>query len=61
VPPDRCVVIEDSTSGMIAGVAAGMQVIAYRPGHGSVPAPPDPSIQSVSHLSQIAPLLGITT
>jgi HAD superfamily hydrolase (TIGR01509 family) len=60
VPPDRCLVIEDSTSGMTAGVAAGMQVIAYVAGHAPVPALPDPSIRSVRHLIEIAPLLGIT-
>jgi beta-phosphoglucomutase-like phosphatase (HAD superfamily) len=54
-------VIEDSTSGMIAWVAVGMQVIAYVAGHASVPALPDPSIQSVRHLTEIAPLLGINT
>ena len=61
VPPDRCVVIEDSSSGMIAGVAAGMQVIASVAGHGPVPTLPDPSIQSVRHLTEIVPLLGIAT
>lgn len=29
VPPERCVVIEDSTAGVRAGVAAGMHVIGY--------------------------------
>jgi beta-phosphoglucomutase-like phosphatase (HAD superfamily) len=61
VPARPMLVIEDSTSGMIAWVAVGMQVIAYVAGHASVPALPDPSIQSVRHLTEIAPLLGINT
>jgi HAD superfamily hydrolase (TIGR01509 family) len=32
VPPDRCAVIEDSVSGVEAGVAAGMTVFAYSGG-----------------------------
>jgi HAD superfamily hydrolase (TIGR01509 family) len=30
-PPDRCAVIEDSTVGVTAGIAAGMSVFAYCP------------------------------
>jgi HAD superfamily hydrolase (TIGR01509 family) len=39
VPPDRCIVIEDSPAGVRAGVAAGMTVLGYtggshiQPGH----------------------------
>jgi HAD superfamily hydrolase (TIGR01509 family) len=39
VPPDRCIVIEDSSTGVRAGVAAGMTVLGYtggshiQPGH----------------------------
>lgn len=32
VPPDRCVVIEDSVSGVTAGLAAGMAVFAFAGG-----------------------------
>jgi HAD superfamily hydrolase (TIGR01509 family) len=31
VPPDRCVVVEDSLPGVQAAVAAGMTVLAYAP------------------------------
>ena len=30
-PPDRCAVVEDSTVGVTAGIAAGMTVFAYCP------------------------------
>jgi HAD superfamily hydrolase (TIGR01509 family) len=33
VPPPRCVVIEDSSAGIAAGIAAGMTVIAVRAGN----------------------------
>jgi beta-phosphoglucomutase-like phosphatase (HAD superfamily) len=32
VPPDRCIVIEDSSTGVRAGVAAGMTVLGYAGG-----------------------------
>jgi HAD superfamily hydrolase (TIGR01509 family) len=60
VTPDRCMVIEDSTSGMNAGVAAGMQVIAYAAQHLQVPPLPDPSIKLVRRLVDLRPLVGIT-
>lgn len=59
VAPTRCIVIEDSTSGMRAGVAAGMQVVAYIADHLPVPALPDPSIEIVRHLADLEPRLGI--
>jgi HAD superfamily hydrolase (TIGR01509 family) len=59
VSPDRCTVIEDSASGMTAGVAAGMQVIAYIAERASVPVLPDASVRTVRHLAEILPLLGI--
>jgi HAD superfamily hydrolase (TIGR01509 family) len=33
VPPQRCVVLEDSSAGIAAGIAAGMTVIAVRAGN----------------------------
>jgi beta-phosphoglucomutase-like phosphatase (HAD superfamily) len=32
VPPDRCAVVEDSVSGVTAGVAAGMSVFGFAGG-----------------------------
>ncbi len=32
VPPNRCAVVEDSASGVMAGLAAGMSVFAYSGG-----------------------------
>jgi HAD superfamily hydrolase (TIGR01509 family) len=61
VTPTRCIVIEDSMSGMQAGVAAGMQVIAYIAEHLPAPALPDPSIKTVRHLADLEPLLGIAS
>lgn len=34
VPPDRCVVVEDSPVGARAGLAAGMRVLGYHAAHG---------------------------
>jgi beta-phosphoglucomutase-like phosphatase (HAD superfamily) len=61
VEPGCCVVIEDSTSGMTAGVATGMQVIAYVAERTSVPVLPNTSIRTVRHLTEILPLLGINS
>ncbi len=33
VPPERCVVVEDAPPGVVAGVAAGMKVVALASGH----------------------------
>jgi len=38
VPPARCLVVEDTVTGVAAGVAAGATVVGYSPspvGHGS--------------------------
>ena len=38
VPPERCLVVEDTVTGVTAGVAAGATVVGYSPssvGHGT--------------------------
>ena len=38
MPPQRCLVVEDTVTGVAAGVAAGATVVGYSPspvGHGS--------------------------
>jgi beta-phosphoglucomutase-like phosphatase (HAD superfamily) len=44
-PPHRCLVIEDSTHGVAAGVAAGMTVIGYTAGSHCTPGLADRLIQ----------------
>lgn len=39
ISPEHCVVIEDSLPGILAGIAAGMEVFAYRPEQSSVRLP----------------------
>jgi HAD superfamily hydrolase (TIGR01509 family) len=50
--PERCVVVEDSLAGIRAGLAAGMQVYAYRP----VQALPADLLSRVTPLRQLSDL-----
>jgi HAD superfamily hydrolase (TIGR01509 family) len=56
--PERCVVVEDSSSGVAAAVAAGMRAVVYTadpPGQ----APPDPAARPLEALAGLPALLGI--
>ncbi|MEA2354563.1 MAG: hypothetical protein QOD61_692 [Solirubrobacteraceae bacterium] len=58
VDPGRCVVVEDSPSGVAAALAAGMRALVYTadpPG----PEPPDPAARPLASLSELPALLGI--
>ena len=63
VPPDRCVVIEDSLTGVRAGVAAGMTVLGYtggshiQPGH-QAKLLEEGAIEVFSEMSQLSNWLG---
>ncbi len=48
VPPDNCVVVEDSPPGIAAAQAAGMAVIAYRP-----MAAPGPGVVTIDAMSEL--------
>lgn len=55
VPPADCTVVEDSMPGILAGLAAGMRVIAYQEAEID-PAIPDEVIV-VRHFAEVGPLL----
>jgi HAD superfamily hydrolase (TIGR01509 family) len=63
VHPDRCVVIEDSLTGVRAGVAAGMTVLGYAGGSHIQPGHPaklleEGAIEVFSEMSQLSNWLG---
>jgi HAD superfamily hydrolase (TIGR01509 family) len=51
-----CAVVEDSSIGIRAALAAGMQAIAYVP-PGATPPSRDPAVTTVDHLTQLTKLL----
>jgi HAD superfamily hydrolase (TIGR01509 family) len=58
VDPGRCVVVEDSSSGVAAALAAGMRAVVYTadpPGQ----EPPDPAARPLEALAGLPALLGI--
>lgn len=54
VDPSRCAVVEDSLPGIRAGLAAGMQVFAFRaPSHPPSRAPLPDEVVPIGHLSEL--------
>ena len=62
VPPQRCLVVEDTVTGVTAGVAAGATVVGLCPspvGHGSPEAlRAAGAVQVIAHLRELPALLG---
>ena len=62
VPPQRCLVVEDTVTGVTAGVAAGATVVGFSPSavvHGSPEALRDAgAVHVMVHLSELPALLG---
>ena len=62
VPPQRCLVVEDTVTGVTAGVAAGATVVGLCPspvGHGSPEAlRAAGAVQVLAHLRELPALLG---
>ena len=62
VPPQRCLVVEDTVTGVTAGVAAGATVVGFSPsavGHGSPEALRGAgAVHVMVHLSELPALLG---
>jgi len=62
VPPQRCLVVEDTVTGVTAGVAAGATVVGFSPsavGHGTPEALRDAgAVHVMVHLSELPALLG---
>jgi len=62
VPPQRCLVVEDTVTGVTAGVAAGATVVGFSPsavGHGSPEALHGAgAVHVMVHLSELPALLG---
>ncbi len=62
VPPQRCLVVEDTVTGVTAGVAAGATVVGFSPspvGHGSPEALRGAgAVQVMAHLRELPALLG---
>jgi HAD superfamily hydrolase (TIGR01509 family) len=56
VEPNACVVIEDSLPGMLAGLAAGMRVIAYAP-DGDLQRLADNGVETFRHMRDLPALL----
>ncbi|GAB6967344.1 HAD family hydrolase [Komagataeibacter kakiaceti JCM 25156] len=55
VPPDACIVLEDTETGARAAQAAGMGCVLLRPAH--LPAPTWPGLLRIAHLDEFVPLL----
>lgn len=53
IPPERCLVIEDSWAGMQAATAAGMPFVAFRPFGRASPDPPAEALGVVGHLMDL--------
>ncbi|GCE80809.1 phosphatase [Komagataeibacter oboediens] len=55
VPPDNCIVLEDTDTGARAAQAAGMACVLLR--SADLPAPSWPGLLRITHLDQFVPLL----
>lgn len=55
VPPETCIVLEDTETGARAAQAAGMGCVLLRPAH--LPAPTWPGLLRITHLDEFVPLL----
>ena len=62
VPPQRCLVVEDTVTGVAAGVAAGATVVGFSPslvGHGAPEALlAAGAVRVIAHMSELPALLG---
>ena len=62
VPPQRCLVVEDTVTGVAAGVAAGAMVVGFSPslvGHGAPEALlAAGAVRVIAHMSELPALLG---
>ncbi|MES1931114.1 6-phosphogluconate phosphatase [Salinisphaera shabanensis T35B1] len=56
VAPERCVVIEDSDAGVLAGHRAGMHVLGYDP-HGAIGSHPEIALTRFTHFDELPGLI----